>query len=101
MQRSIELSESQLHELERLASKERRSVDELVQIAVGDYLARRGDQSTWSALLDDIVARIREDLPADATPDEIEADVTAAWQEHRAARAAERDSASGRNASGH
>ncbi len=90
MQRSIELSESQLHELEQLAAKERRSVDELVQIAVGDYLARRGEQSNWAALLEHVVSRIREGLPPDATLDEIEADVSAAWDEHRSLRAAER-----------
>jgi hypothetical protein len=54
VQRAIELSERQLRDLERLAAHERRSVDDLVQLAVGDYLARRErDWSDWGGRGDD------------------------------------------------
>jgi Arc/MetJ-type ribon-helix-helix transcriptional regulator len=88
MQRTIDLTEDQLRGLERLAAEERMSVDELVRLAVGDYLARRGrDWAYWGRRLDDVVARLREGVPADATPEAIEAEITAARAEHRAARA--------------
>jgi hypothetical protein len=101
MQRSIELSDAQLHELERLASQEDRSVDELVQLAVGDYLARHQTRSEWSARLSSAVAAIRASVPPDVTPDGIEADVTTALQEHRAHRAAQRKSVHGLGAGSH
>jgi len=97
----MELSESQLHELEQLASKNRRSVDELVQLAVGDYLARRGDHSEWAKRLDQAVTQIRAAMPDDLTPDDIEADITAAWQEHRADRATRRRSTVAPDAGSH
>lgn len=94
MQRTIDLTEDQLQELEALAAHEHRTVDELVRLAVGDYLARHGsDWSDWAGRLDEVVARLREDVPADATPEAIEAEITAARAEHRAARAAARRAA--------
>ena len=36
MQRTIELPEEQVRELEQLAAREHRSLDEVVQFAVGD-----------------------------------------------------------------
>jgi predicted transcriptional regulator len=94
MQRSIELSDDQLRALERLAAKERRSVDELVQLAVGDYLARRRrDWSEWGRRWDAVVADIQSGMPPDVTPEEIEADITAAFEEVRTERAAARRAA--------
>jgi Arc/MetJ-type ribon-helix-helix transcriptional regulator len=87
MQRPIELGESQLHELERLASEEQRSVDELVQIAVGDFLARKQHRPDWAKRLEEAIETLRADLPNDIPSDEIERDVTAAWNEQRATRA--------------
>ncbi len=101
MQRSVELEEAQIHELERLASKDQRTVDELVHIAVGDYLARRHDRSDWAKRLEAAVDQIRIAMPADATSEEIEADVTAAVDEHRAARTAPRMSDGAPDAGGH
>ncbi len=91
MQRSIEFRDEQLRELERLAAEERRSVDELVQFAVGDYLVRRRhDWSEWGRRWDALVADVQSRMPADVTPEEIEADITAAAEEVRAERAAAR-----------
>jgi len=94
MQHTIELRDEQLRELERLAARERRSVDELVQFAVGDYLARRQrDWSDWGRRWDALVADIQSRIPPDVTPEEIEADITAAAEEVRAERAAARRAA--------
>ena len=91
MQRPIELPDDQVQELERLATDERRTVDELVQQAVGDYLARRRrDWSDWGRRWDALVADIQSRMPPDVTPEEIEADITANFQEYLAERAAER-----------
>jgi len=91
MQRSIEFRDEQLRELERLAAEERRSVDELVQFAVGDYLVRRRhDWSDWGRRWDALAADVQSRMPADVTPDEIEADITANFQEYLAERGAER-----------
>jgi Arc/MetJ-type ribon-helix-helix transcriptional regulator len=100
VERTIDLPEDQLRELERLASTEHRSVDEVVQFAVGDYLARRQGRSDWAKRLEAAVDGIRKVIPPGVTPDEIEADVTAAWEEYRAERAAQRISASPPDAGG-
>ena len=100
MQRTIELPEEQVQELERVAANEQRSLDQVVQFAVSDYLARRQSRSEWGRRLEEAVERIRADIPPDITPDEIEADVTAAWQEYRAERAAKRTAAGGPGAGG-
>jgi Arc/MetJ-type ribon-helix-helix transcriptional regulator len=89
VQRTIEFREDQLRELERLADQERRSLDEVVQLAVGDYLARRRDRDDWAQRLDEVVARFRAGVPPDLTPEEIEAEITANWEEYRAERAAQ------------
>jgi Arc/MetJ-type ribon-helix-helix transcriptional regulator len=84
MQRTVELPEEQLKELEQLAAREHRSLDEVVQVALGDYLARRKrDRSDWVRRPDDAVASIRAGIPADSTSEEIEADVMAAWSAGR------------------
>jgi predicted transcriptional regulator len=91
MQRTIELPDEQARELERLAAQEHRSFEELVQLALDDYLARRKrDRSDWLRRFDQAVARIREGVPRDLTPEEIEAEISANWEEYRAERAAAR-----------
>jgi predicted transcriptional regulator len=49
MQRTVELPEEQVRELEQLAAREHRSLDEVVQFAVGDYLARRRTWADWAS----------------------------------------------------
>lgn len=91
MQRTIDLPEEQVHELERLAAQEHRSLNEFVQLALGDYLARRtAERSEWARRLREAVERIQERVPPDVTPEEIEADITAARAEYRAERASRR-----------
>ncbi len=100
MQRTIELSEDQLRKLEKLAASEQRTLDEVVQFAIGDYLARRQGRSAWAKRFGEAVEQVRAGIPPDVTPDEIEADVTAAWDEYRAERAEQRASASALDAGG-
>lgn len=89
MPRTIELPEEQAREIEQLAAQEHRSFEELVQLALGDYLARRKrERSDWDRRLDEAVASIREGVPPDMTPEEIEAEIPANWEEYRAERAA-------------
>ena len=92
MQRVIDLTDDQLKQLEQLAVKNRRSVEEMVQIAVGDYIARRTvDWDEWGRQFDALVARVQAHMPPDVTPEEIEADITAAREEVRAEMRRERE----------
>jgi predicted transcriptional regulator len=100
MQRSIEFSDQQLHELEQVAAAERQSVAEIVKRAVSDYLARRRDSSDWGRRWDAVVEDVHSRMPSDVTPEEVEADITAASAEVREQRAALRR-ATGGNASSH
>ena len=88
MQRtSINLNDEQMLALKRLAAEERTTVADLVRRAIDSYLATLPtDRRRWQANLDDFLSRL-SDLPCPvASPDELEADVTAAREEARAAR---------------
>ena len=85
MRRTIELEDEQVRALESAAAEERRSVDELIRQAVDGYLARRRrDWSDWGRRFDNLVERVQAHVPPDVTPEEIEADITAARAEYRA-----------------
>ena len=91
MQRQIELRDDQLEELERMAGEERRSVDQLVQLAVGDYLARHHrDLSDWSRRWGSLAVEVRSGTRPSVPPEEIEPDIAAASEEVRTERAARR-----------
>lgn len=94
MQRTnIYLDEDQLRALKHLAADEQQSVALLVRRAVDEFLARRFEERTnWGERFDALAQRIRSRVPTRLTPEQIEADITAARQEvrqaHRSARAA-------------
>jgi hypothetical protein len=91
MQRTIELDETQLAELERLAEQEHTTVEELLRVAIHNYLVQqRQDWSDWAERFGALVDRVQSRIPADVTPEEIEADITAARAEVRAERTAQR-----------
>ena len=91
MQRTVQLPDDQVRELERLAGQEQRSLDELVQLALGDYIARRtANRADWVRRFREVVEHIQARIPPDIPPEEIEADITAAFEEARAERATER-----------
>ena len=101
MQRVIDLTDEQLRQLEQLAAKNHRSVEEMVQIAVGDYIARRTvDWDEWGRQFDALVADVQAHMPPDVTPEEIEADITAAVAEVRAEMRREMEEARSREAAG-
>lgn len=94
MQRTnIYLDEDQLKALKHLAVEEQQSVALLVRRAVDEFLTRQfAERTDWGDRFDALVQRIRSRVPARLTPEQIEADITAARQEvrqsHRSARAA-------------
>jgi len=94
MQRTnIYLDEDQLRALKHLAVEEKQSVALLVRRAVDEFLAHRFEErADWGERFDALVSRIRSRIPADLTPDQIEAEISEAREElrqaHRSARAA-------------
>ncbi len=92
MQRiNIYLEEEQLRPLKHLAAEERHSVVDLVREEVDDYPAKRmTDETLWRERLEMLLARVRNRVPADVSPEEIEADIDVARTEvrqlHRAPR---------------
>lgn len=106
---NIYLDEEQARLLRHLAVEEGRSFTDLVREALNAYLAQRGLASTsrvfgprrsippdeWQARFDDVLRRIRAGVPAELTPDEIEAEITAAREEVRRERAARRETVGG------
>ena len=94
---NIYLQEDQSRLLRHLAIEEGRSFTDVVREALEEYLARRGltvrpsvavtppemPDDEWRARFDAVLARIRSRVPPDMTPDEIEAEITAASEEVR------------------
>lgn len=73
--------------LRHLAAEEHSSVAQLIRQAVDQYLVREfQDRGSWGRRFDDLVARIQQRIPSDVTPEEIEADITAAREEVRKSR---------------
>lgn len=88
---NIYLNDDQLVFLRNMAIQEHSTVAELVRQAVDSWLADKLPQhARWGEQLDAAVAQLRSRLPADVPEDEIEADVTAALDEVKAARARRR-----------
>jgi predicted DNA-binding protein len=88
MQRTnVYLSDEQVQLLKHLAAEDRQSMATLVREAVDTYLAERlAHDQTWDQRLTQLLERVRERVPASTSSDEIEADITAARQDARAAR---------------
>ena len=91
MQRTnIYLDERQLRTLKHIAAEKRSSVATLVREAVDAYLdQQRADDRVWMETVDELWRGVRE-RSADISPDEIEAEVTAARDEVREMRRARR-----------
>jgi Arc/MetJ-type ribon-helix-helix transcriptional regulator len=88
---NIYLNDDQLVFLRNMAMQENSTVAELVRRAVDSWLADKLNQrDRWGEQLDGVVARLRSRLPADVPEDEIEADIAAAMDEVKAARARRR-----------
>lgn len=86
---SVHLTGHHRRMLEALAAADRVSVDDLLERAVDDYVARRrAEDAAWAARFDRLVERLRAAIPPDGDVAEIDADVTAAIAEVRQARRA-------------
>jgi hypothetical protein len=86
---NIYLDDEQLRALKHVAAEEQASVADLVRKAIDAYLAPRfASGKAWGLRFDDLVERIQRRVPAGVTPEEVEADITAARAEVRAARRA-------------
>lgn len=96
---TVTLSDDRLARLRERAMASRRTLDEVLAEAVDAYLAQDSDGgpadfdnggragrpfSTESqAAIDGALRRLRARVPATMTPDEIDAEIDAAWQEVR------------------
>jgi Arc/MetJ-type ribon-helix-helix transcriptional regulator len=88
---NIYLDDDQLAFLRNMAAQEQSTVAELVRQAVDSWLAEKLPQrDRWGEQLDSVVARLRSRLPTGVPEDEIEADITAAKDEVKTARARRR-----------
>lgn len=92
MQRvTVDLDDEQLRALERVAAEDRQSVPDVLRRAIDSYLRQRlVDGRGREERFDALVARVRARMPADVTPEEIEATMGAARADYRAGRAAAR-----------
>ena len=90
----IHLDDARVRALERVAAEQRLSLDEVLRNAVDAYLEGCARAARpWEERFADVVGRFRAGVPADMTPDEIEAEITANWEEYRAEQATARDTA--------
>src|SRR5688572_25966025 len=86
---NIYLDERQRQALADVAAAAQVPVEEVLQQAVADYLARRQtDPAAWVSRFDRLVDDLSARVPAGVPDEEIEADVTAAIAEVRQARRA-------------
>jgi hypothetical protein len=96
---NIYLDAEQVRALRHLAAEEHQSVAQLIRQAVDQYLSREfSNRKDWGRRFDELVARIQQRIPPGVTPEEIEADITAAREEVRQLR--RKDGASGPDARG-
>jgi hypothetical protein len=98
----IAVDQRQARLLRYLAAARKRPVEDVLEEALYEYLARNGLDyknrvsgprneipiEEWRARLDELLREIRADIPKDVTPEEIEAEITAAYEELRQERAA-------------
>ena len=101
---TVYLDEEQVRLLRHLATEEGRSFAEIVREALDGYLARRRTRSTprvigprrlipkeeWRSSFEAAVQRIRAGVATNVSPEEIEAEITAAAEEVRQERATRR-----------
>jgi predicted transcriptional regulator len=86
---TIQLDRGLADRLTRLARASGRSLDDVVNDAVDEYLERHEvDDAVWRARLAEVVGRLRAGVPPDERAEAIELEITAAREEVRANRAA-------------
>ena len=85
-------------ELDRLlrhyAIEQHRSFTDVVRQALEDFVTKEGIRSTstklqvppspeWRTEMETLLAEVRAGIPANVSPEELEADIDAAWDEYR------------------
>lgn len=102
---TIELDDEQAQRLRDFSAEAGRAPSDIVREALGEYLARRGaapearvagprrrlPDAEWDARFGAALERLRAGVDPTWTPEEIEADITAASEEARQERIARRD----------
>jgi hypothetical protein len=107
-QTAIDLDEDQSRLLRDFSATQGRSVGDVVREAVSEYLARRGamepraiaprrrfPDDEWRSGFEAALQRLRAGVDPNWSPEEIEADITAAREEVRRERAARRHRSGG------
>jgi hypothetical protein len=106
---SIYLDEELDRDLRLLAEVQKRAFEDLVREALGQYLARETDgklplvsaprrsipDEEWRSRMEAVLQRIRAGVPKDVSPEEIEAEITAARAEYRREQAAQQRTGGG------
>lgn len=88
---NIYLDDEQLRLLKHVAAADGSSMADVVRHAVDLYLARRfADEEQWHERFARLISRVQQRIPPEISPDEIEADITAARGEVRQAHRATR-----------
>ena len=88
---TISQTPDEMARLKQQAAAGSETPDHLASAAVRDYLARaRADDAAWREELAAAITVIHQQLPPDISPDETEADITAAAAEVKEARRAAR-----------
>lgn len=86
---TVELEPDEMNALEELAAHDRRTVEDMVTLAVRNYIARRATaDDEWKRRWDAAIADLRSGVPDDVTPEEVDADVRTARTEYREQRRA-------------
>ena len=106
---NVYLDEEQDRLLRDLSAQEGRPLTEIVREALGEYLERRGIRSSsraagpqrsipddeWGDRFQAVLKRIREGMRPGTSAEEIEAEITTAWEEVRRENTARRRAANG------
>ena len=91
---NIYLDEALDRLLRHYAVEQNRSFTDVVRQALEDFVAKEGIQSTlpaslalpssgWRDEMEALLAEVRSGISSDVSPEELEADIDAAWEEYR------------------
>ena len=84
----VQLDEEDVQALERLAARERRSIDTVMAYAMHEFAQQQRQQEReWEEIFDRLLTRLRSRPMPDVSEEEMEADIRAAreevWEERR------------------
>jgi len=89
---TVELELSDVLALEALAAHDQRSLEDILTLAVRNYVSRRTmDDAEWKGRWEKAITTLRSGVPEDLTAEEIEAEASAARSEYREEQRARHD----------